>query len=297
MVAYLLGEMSDDEQTLFETRYLADDALFDQMLLVKKDVIDAYVRHHLDAETSDRFERHFLASPEGQKEVAFARALRQKLNEPPPAPAAKAQPSRWSIWIGSWSGREIGLAAAALLLLIIVGGWLLRENRKLHRELSALRAERANQLRHEEELQQRLAQLLAPPQTPAPINPTPERPAQTDDVVTINLVPDTARNNTDIQVVNLSAAARRPLLNLKLNFEPVALRCRVTLQGPDGARAERRSLRAHQHPQGGFSAQADFTTTQLKAGTYEVTVAGRDVDNDQEVRVPYRFRVELAGRR
>ncbi|MDQ3009440.1 MAG: hypothetical protein M3X11_01860 [Acidobacteriota bacterium] len=296
MVAYLLGEMTDDEQTQFEMRYLADDTLFDQMLLVKQELIDAYVRDHLDAEAREKFERHFLATPEAQKEVAFAHALREKLNEPAREAPAKAQRSRWLGWLDSWSVGEIGLAAAALLLVMIGSGWLLVQNRKLRHELSALHAERVNQLRRQEELQQQLAQLLAP--TPAPIVPLPpERLAQNDDLVAINLLP-AARDAANTQVVNLPTGARAPRLNLQLNFQPVALRCHVTLQTPDGAKLERRNLRARPLPQGGFSVQADFPATPLKPGNYEVTVAGRDADdNNQQVTIPYHFRVEISGRR
>ncbi|MBP6821980.1 MAG: hypothetical protein KA368_10585, partial [Acidobacteria bacterium] len=97
MVEYLLGDMPEDKLTDFEKRYFADDALFDQMLLVKHELVDAYVRRHLDAETHEKFERHFLATPGGQQEVAFASAFREKLNESQPVIAAeKKQNSRWA---------------------------------------------------------------------------------------------------------------------------------------------------------------------------------------------------------
>jgi hypothetical protein len=170
------------------------------------------------------------------------------------------------------------------------------ENRKLRRELAAIQTEQASQLRREEELRQRIAQLLALTPTPIPITqPPPDRPAQPDDLIAINLSP-ASRDTAETQIVKLSTAVRRARLNLKLNFEPVALRCRVILQTPDGAKVERRNLRARPHPQGGFSVQADFTTLPLKAGTYEVIVTGRDADDNEQREVPYRFRVETSGR-
>lgn len=296
MAGYLLGEMSDDEQAQFETRYLANDALFEQMLLVKEELIDAYVRNHLDAGTREKFERHFLASPEGQKEVAFARGLREKLSEPQLTPLAKTQTARWSARFASLPIREIGLAAAALLLLMIGLGWLWKENQKLRRELSALHSEQEQRLQHERKLEQQLAELRAQQPSASPTPLPPDRPAQTTDLFAINLSPEARAGSSDVQVIKLATTiARFPRLNLQLNFEPVAMRCSVVLQTPDGTKIERRNLRARPHPQGGFTVQADFITTRLKAGTYEAIVTGRDAEDNEQQAIAYRFRIEVAG--
>lgn len=73
------------------------------------------------------------------------------------------------------------------------------------------------------------------------------------------------------------------------------MRCSVVLQTPDGTKIERRNLRAQPHPQGGFTVQADFITTRLKAGTYEAIVTGRDAEDNEQQAIAYRFRIEVAG--
>lgn len=297
MVNYLLGELSDDRQTEFETRYLADQSLFEQMLLVKKELVDAYVRQHLDAESRGKFERHFLTTPEGQKEVAFARALREKLNEPASPIPAKAQTSFWQTWFASWTLREIGLAAAALLLLMIGLGWLGRENQKLRRELSAMQTERAQQAQREKELTEQLAAVRAqsPNPTPAPVKPPPELLPPAGDLFAINL-PSPSRAS-GVQVIRLSTGMHHPRLNLQLDFEPVALRCDVSLRTPDGVIIERRNLRALRGPQDRYVIRADFPATTLKAGDYEVTATGRDAENKEPTTHTYKSHVATASQR
>lgn len=296
MVGYLLGELSDDRQTDFETRYLADESLFEQMLLVKKELVDAYVRQHLDAETREKFEHHFLTTPEGQKEVAFARALREKLNTPADPIPAKVGTISWRRWWASWTPREIGLAAAALLLLMTGLGWMGRENQKLRRELSAMQAERAQQLQREKELTGQLdaARAQASSPTPAPVQP-PEAPAPASDYIAIYL-PAPSRS-TGVQAVKLPAGTPHPRLNLQLDFEPVAMRCDISMRTPDGVIIERRNLHARRGPQDRYVIRADFPATTLKAGDYEVTATGRDAENKEQITHTYKFRVATASQR
>ncbi len=297
MAGYLLGEMPEEKRADFEVRYLAEESLFEQMLMVKQELIDAYVRNHLDAPTREKFERHFLATPEGQKEVAFARALREKLNQPPAA-APIREKTGWANWFGSWSPREWSFAAATLLLLL-VAGWLLAENQKLRRTLSATQTEIAHQAIREQELRQQLAQQLAPSPTPLV---TPESPApgnerlneRLNDLLAVNLN-SPARDDGDLPSVKLSAEVRRVRLTLRLNFEPAALNCDLTLRTPNGAKLERRNLRARASSEGYFL-QADLPSTAFAAGVHQAIVSAHDADNNEQVTIPYRFRVLQAGK-
>lgn len=297
MARYLLGDMPEDKLTDFEKRYFADDALFDQMLLVKHELVDAYVRNHLDAETNEKFERHFLATPSGQQEVAFASALREKLNEPRPRIGTeKKQNSRWAELFGGWSFPEFGLAAAALLLIAIGLGWLVIENRKLNQELASARTEREAGLKQNEKLKQQLAELTAPTPKPAVIeSKQPDTPIQHDRLYAFNLRPD-AKGSSELPTAKPTAGMNGVRLKLELNFKPVGLRCLVELKTTTGKTIGRQNLRAKLLPQGGFYVQADFRMENLKAGKYKATVTGRDVDNNQKITIPYSFTIETPGR-
>jgi hypothetical protein len=295
MVGYLLGDLTEDKLTSFEERYFADDALFDQMLMVKHELVDAYVRNHLDAETHEKFERHFLTTPGGQQEVAFASALREKLNQSQPAPV-KTKPSRWQELFGAWSMPEFGLAAAALVLVAVGLGWLWIENRKLSQELASASTERETESKRNEELKQQLAQLTAPTPAPVVVEPQqPEPPIQNDRLYAFNIRPD-AKGSSDLPTAKSAAGMNGVRLNLELNFKPVELRCLVELKTESGTTIGRQNLRARSLPQGGYYVQANFRVANLKAGNYKATVTGRDVDDKQETTVPYSFTIEPPGR-
>ena len=75
MTRYLLGELSEQEQTELEARYFADSVLFDTLADVETALVDDYVRDRLPADTRLRFESHYLADPRRRERVRFARAL------------------------------------------------------------------------------------------------------------------------------------------------------------------------------------------------------------------------------
>src|SRR5215216_3814169 len=97
IISYLLGELKEDEQRRVEERLLTNDEYFDLLLVAEDDLIDNYVRDGLTARERERFEAHFLATPERRDRLRFANVLkdyvtaepvRQKL---PARPAARKQ--------------------------------------------------------------------------------------------------------------------------------------------------------------------------------------------------------------
>jgi anti-sigma factor RsiW len=67
---YLLGELAEPEQQRFEESYLADGAIFDELLRVEAEVIEGYLQNMLTPDQRERFERHFLRSDERRARVA-----------------------------------------------------------------------------------------------------------------------------------------------------------------------------------------------------------------------------------
>ncbi|MEP7339785.1 MAG: hypothetical protein ABI977_18750 [Acidobacteriota bacterium] len=297
MVSYYLGEMSEAELARFEIRYLADDSLFEQMLMVKQELIDAYVRQHLDAATREKFERHFLATLEGQKEVAFARALREKLNESTLLPV-ESRKFNLREWLSVRSWRELAFAGTVALLLA-GGSWLWNQNRKLRAELFDLQTRHAEQTRNNGELQRQLAELRLPNSSPSPspapsfIPPPNEAPQQSFDLLAINLA-GKARSPAEATPgpieITLPAGDYRPALTVRLGFKPVGMRCDVALQTPDGTVHQRRNARAYQ--QYGIFLRATFPRAKLKAGDYKVTIQGRDAEDGADKTASYYFRLK-----
>src|ERR1044071_1791611 len=72
---YLLGELSEDEQSGVEERLFTTEEYGQQLSLVEDDLIDSYVRGELSSRERERFESHFLTSPRRISRVAFAESL------------------------------------------------------------------------------------------------------------------------------------------------------------------------------------------------------------------------------
>ena len=87
MVQYLLGELQDEEELArFEQRLLADEKLYEELLIAEDELMEAYLCGELSAADKARFEEHFLASPRRRERVENLRALREVLALPGPGP-------------------------------------------------------------------------------------------------------------------------------------------------------------------------------------------------------------------
>ena len=117
---YLLGEMSEDEQTQFEDSYFANPDLLQRVQEDRSELIDAYARGELDARQRELFERRLRLSPSLRRSVEFARSLYHKLEDPNASTAQRTgtptRPDKTSSkWINSY------LPMAAVLLVAVIG--------------------------------------------------------------------------------------------------------------------------------------------------------------------------------
>ncbi|HEX8147673.1 MAG TPA: hypothetical protein VF591_10875 [Pyrinomonadaceae bacterium] len=72
--SYLLGVLTDDEADALEERLIADDELYDAMLIGEEDLIDAYARGELDPQEAERFEAR-LTSPGRRRRAETSKFL------------------------------------------------------------------------------------------------------------------------------------------------------------------------------------------------------------------------------
>jgi hypothetical protein len=290
MVKYLLDEMSEEEEERFETDYFADDDLFERLQIVKAELADAYAHGQLDASQRERFERRFLNSPSRRKHVVFAQALKQKLSDPAVEVPAKAATRTWRpTWLGSWSPRVWALATASALLLLIGWGWLVSENRRLRDELAALRAERAEQARREQEL---LAELRAkPPNAVVSPTPTPAPPRVRSASAPALFLLLGARSAGKMEEVRLTPEASKLSVQLALDRDPTPRAYQAVLSSIAGVEIERRDgLRATQNRRPAM-VKATFSAARLQAGEYTVTLSVADDKGGQEILGNCFFRV------
>jgi anti-sigma factor RsiW len=77
ILQYLLGELAEEEQGQLEEQFFADDALYQEVRVAERELIDRYVLGQLTGRERARFESRFLSSSQRREKVALARSFRQ----------------------------------------------------------------------------------------------------------------------------------------------------------------------------------------------------------------------------
>lgn len=78
---YLLGQVAPEGSSRIEEELLTDDALFQELLVVEDELVDQYLGHRLSPAERQSFETLFLAAPERQQKLRFARALHKYVDQ------------------------------------------------------------------------------------------------------------------------------------------------------------------------------------------------------------------------
>jgi VIT1/CCC1 family predicted Fe2+/Mn2+ transporter len=110
---YLLGSLSDEEQTDFETALFQEQSGSERLGVAEDELIDAYVLKELSHEEERRFEEHFVTSRRIAERVRMAEALLQHAAAHRTAAASPVKIRRWFAPIPWASLRTRPLAAAA----------------------------------------------------------------------------------------------------------------------------------------------------------------------------------------
>ncbi|MGZ5434629.1 MAG: hypothetical protein ACXWID_01730 [Pyrinomonadaceae bacterium] len=137
---YLLGRLPSEQQAHFEELLLTSDEVFEELGNVEDELVDEYVREELTASDRESFESHFIAAPEHQAKLRFARTFRKYVAAEGPEyqvatdervaeelPMQAIRPS--SRWFGFLPIRNpiYGYAMTAAVVLLVVGvswiGW------------------------------------------------------------------------------------------------------------------------------------------------------------------------------
>ena len=156
---YLLGELTEAEQTTLEQQYFNDRSLFEEVVLVENELVDKYARGLLAPATRDRFEKHYLDHPRRRERARFAEALATRIDE---KKTASISPSASASWfdrlLGSQRGPRLAWALSAVILLVAAAAvWFFLESRRLERQLATIESERITREKREGELQQEAA--------------------------------------------------------------------------------------------------------------------------------------------
>lgn len=113
---YLLGSLDDVRLKQVEERLITDADFFEELEIAEDELIDEFLSHDLSEPDRDRFERHFLAAPERQRNLQFARAMRRQITPKPVVP-----------W---WNPQNYYVrAVAAVALVTVLAGLLVFRSR------------------------------------------------------------------------------------------------------------------------------------------------------------------------
>jgi hypothetical protein len=161
MIRYLLGQMSDHERSSFEEQYQKDTGLFHELAELENDLIDLYALEALSPSEQEQM-RLFMADPDRQKRLVFARTLaRYPGSETESVRKTGAPETRASssFWKHSKQLAVRAVAAAAAVGLIVGISWLFVANRKLSKELEALRGQQSSDQKKEQALEDQIGTL------------------------------------------------------------------------------------------------------------------------------------------
>jgi cell division protein FtsL len=154
MIRYLLGQMSDHERSSFEEQYQKDTGLFYELAELENDLIDLYALGALSEGEQEQM-RSFLADPDRQKRLAFAKTLAGY-----PGPESESvRPNVEETNRLSWRVSKhfaIGAIATAAAVMIVAVSWLFVANRNLSRELESLRNQQSAAQKKEQVLEQQI---------------------------------------------------------------------------------------------------------------------------------------------
>src|SRR5438552_18076005 len=119
---YLLGDLDDGTRAEVEKRFLSDGEVFEELLVAEDEIINDYASGRLDPEERADFEAHFLATPDRQQKLRFARALhRHAMTLAKEFKTVKRPVMRrlWSSLLGStWAAQRV-----AVLALLVATVW------------------------------------------------------------------------------------------------------------------------------------------------------------------------------
>ncbi|MDQ3257528.1 MAG: zf-HC2 domain-containing protein [Acidobacteriota bacterium] len=324
MVRYLLGELSEEEQSRLEDEYFARDDFFEQLLVIEDDLIDAYVRGELSANRRAQFEKHFLSLPQRRERVGFA----SELLRPVAQTSASTHPATvnertLSWWQSMFPLPRFSLAVAAVLLVAVALAsiWFAFDRNERRARLAREEAEHGarrqpNQtasppqqtakqdgLTNEESALERAAspQPQTKDEVPARVSrptnnslmPPAQSPRASAAIASLTLSPDLVRSTGEANRFVLTRGTDMVRLRLALNGDERHKNYRASLQTVDGKDIWSRRARAAQSSRSGAKA----VTLQLPAhllptGDYILTLSGVTADGSTETVAEYYLKVE-----
>ncbi len=125
---FLLGELTDDERSAFEERFIAEAELFDEIGVVEDELIESFVRGTLSTVEKAKFEQNFLTTKTRRQRVAFTREMFAKLAAEKEVIVKKTETiaenqSVWNSLVNLFKTPRLAFGAALAILVLVFGLW------------------------------------------------------------------------------------------------------------------------------------------------------------------------------
>jgi hypothetical protein len=144
IVAYLLGELPDEESERFDEECFAGEDWPEEVRAAEHDLVDAYLRYELTPEQRQHFEQNYLTTEKRMKRVATAAALLghvETLGEEKTSEQKQSGPTWINSFIAVWHRQSWALRAglAVGVVAVVVGAvWLARSRSSAPRSFATL---------------------------------------------------------------------------------------------------------------------------------------------------------------
>jgi hypothetical protein len=162
---YLLGELTETDQTAFEQELLTDRDKFDRVWSIENELIDSYVRGEMSGAKRERFESHYMASSLHRERVAIARLFLENIDQQAAENYEVDEPAalRWGKIPAPRRSLQPAFILVLAFLLTIGAAWVLLERARLTEQIAQLQnetqAERLSLKQREEQLSSRNREL------------------------------------------------------------------------------------------------------------------------------------------
>jgi hypothetical protein len=302
IIRYLLGQLTEDDETRVEDRVFADRDLLQTVRAVERDLIDEYARGELSESERKQFEHRFVNPPARRERIEFARVFAEAIDEEAPAnilhqevAAASAPTGRGPLAFWRISGWP-RYAFAALALLAVLGcAWLvfrsLRSGPVAQQQPGTERPAPEPGGSHDQLPQtggtpeQRLNAQASPSKGPR------ERPHSQSSIVALALSAGVARSSENLPELVIRQGTTAVQLRLGIDSEETYTDFRADLKTSSGRPIQNQGALKAQSTPAGKVVIWQVPSAVLNDGEYELALAGVKDNGGLEPVAYYYFRV------
>jgi hypothetical protein len=122
---YVLGTHDPRHQQQFEERLLTDEKLLEELSIVENELLYDYLSGSLSQSERERFEKGFLATADGERDLQFFRALKNHVDSSAPAGDSILLPRSWKRFLPAFlRGDNIffKLSFVTVILILVFAG-------------------------------------------------------------------------------------------------------------------------------------------------------------------------------